>query len=993
MLWRNRCLRTFCFGVLLAVFGLGHAPAAWALDGRKLISQYVTHDWSTEHGLPDNNIQEVVQSTDGYLWLGTQKSGLVRFDGARFEPWLADSADSGDGVSIRALCETADGSLWVGTDGSGLFRFQGKQRTRYGKSDGLPDDHIRVLHEDRAGVLWIGLNGRALAQWNSKQFVVVPVPEDGPAAVVDFCEDREGGMWLAGDGLWYFKDGQFTNLQKKLGLRPLRFTSVRESRDGGIWVGTMRGLLLLQGGDVRTYLEVDGLSDEQVRTLHLDREGNLWIGTNSGLDRFRDGKFTRCLTKDHAPYDLVYSIFEDREGSLWIGTNGGLTRLRDDKFFNLTTRDGLPQNLIAAAVEAPDGSLWLASRTRGIARSEDGETTIYDKQKGLARDSMRCIHADRQGTIWAGTQNGGLTRIANGAVSTLGTEGELNSRLVTAIQGDPEGQLWLLVEEGTLFRYMNGTFNRLAAAEGLVGMKVEAIHLGMGGGFWAATEAGLNLRQSSRWRNFPFPEGLKGKPVRSLYEDMDGMVWLCFASAGLVRFAEGKFTRYRAAQGLFDHSPYAVLEDSRNNLWMSSGKGVFRIGKEDFTRLDRGEIEKLDCVSFSEADGMSSRRCSRAGFPLATKLCDGRLCFPTDRGLAIVDPENLPQNPVVPPVIVESIFVDHHRFQPDRIERLGSKTKDVEIQYSAISLRGADKVAFKYRLEGFDEDWIDAKTRRVAHYQNLAPGRYRFQVIAANEDGIWNQEGAAFAFVKEPLLHQTAGFYVLCGSLIAAAVGLIFWSRFARAKRHFAAQLEERTRIARDLHDTLEQGLVGISMQLNLAAARLSRSQGVGRKHLEKARYMLRLTMADARSAISNLRNGSSKHKDLMSEFARIADELALGSSLRLVTHEQGDPVKLAPFAEDTLIRIAQEAMTNVLKHAGATTIQLDLVNEPAQMTLRIRDDGCGFDMAPIAGRSESGYGLLGMRERTEKLGGALTISSAPSQGTLIEVVLPRTRR
>ncbi len=971
-------------------FGWGGAPPVWALDGRKLVSQYVMHEWSTEHGLPGNYVEKVFQNKEGYLWLGLRRNGLARFDGARFAPWPLEAPNREEEISVGGLCETRDGSLWAGTDGAGLWRFQGLRRVRYTKNEGLPNDNVRALHLDRAGVLWIGLSGRALAQFTQDRLVTVPVPEDGPSSVVEFFEDRQGGMWMAGDGLWHFQEGKFTDVRKNLGLRPERFTSVREGLDGSIWVGTMRGLLRLQGRNVKTYLEVDGLSDDQVRALLLDRDGNLWIGTNSGLDRYRDDQFTRCLNKDHAPYDLVYDIFEDREGSLWIGTNGGLTRLRDDKFSNLTTKDGLLQNLTAAVVEGPEGSLWVASRTRGIAHLKGGATTIYDKQLGLPRDSMKCIHADRHGVIWAGTQQGGLTRIAGGAVSTVGTEGELKGRRVAAIQDDPEGHLWLLVEDGVLFRYRNGELNGATEGDDLVGAKVEAIHLGPGPGFWAVTEAGLNLRRDGRWRHFAFPEGLKGRPVRSLFEDRDGAVWLCLIGGGLARFSDGRFARYDSRQGLFDDSPYVVLEDNRNHLWIGCGQGVFRVAKADFERLDRGVIKTIPCTPFSEADGMSSRRCSRVGYPLATKLRDGRLCFPTDRGLAMVDPEKLPRNPIVPSVVIESVVLDHHRFPPEGLPTLPSRTKDVEIHYSGISLRGADKVQFKYQLEGYDEDWVEAKGRRIAHYQNLAPQRYRFRVIAANEDGVWNRDGATFVFTKEPLFFQTAGFYLGCGSLIVVLGGLIHWTRISRARKRFSATLEERTRIARELHDTLEQGLVGISMQLNLAAAKFSQAPSVGHKHLEKARYMLRVTMADARSAISNLRSNASRRRNIIGECERIADGLTTGNSVRLVTRGSAEAVELPPFTGDTLVRIAQEAMTNIVKHAGASTIELDLVNEASQLTLRIRDDGTGFDVASAIGANEGRYGLLGMRERTEKLGGTLTISSAPGRGTLIEVVLPR---
>jgi ligand-binding sensor domain-containing protein len=366
----------------LALMGwsLPWARDAQALGPRKLVSQYTAHEWSTEDGLPDNDVQAIVQGRDGHLWLGTQKNGVVRFDGVRFTEWPPDALSRDREVSIRSLLASRSGSLWVGTDRAGVWQIQGQELTRHTVRSGLPNDRVQALHEDRNGVLWIAFEGKALVQWQAGRFMPMPLPENGPVSVVAFHEDKEGGMWLAGDGLWYFKDGQCTNVRQKLGLTQERFTSVCEDRDGSVWVATLRGLLRFRRTQLVTYLEVDGLSDDQVTALHLDRDGNLWIGTNSGLDRFRDGQFTRCVTRERAPYDLVHRICEDREGSLWIGTSSGLTRLRDDKFSNLTTRDGLLQNLIAAAVEAPDGSLWVATWTRGVARLKGGEIT-YDTEQ------------------------------------------------------------------------------------------------------------------------------------------------------------------------------------------------------------------------------------------------------------------------------------------------------------------------------------------------------------------------------------------------------------------------------------------------------------------------------------------------------------------------------------------------------------------------------------------------------------------------------------
>jgi signal transduction histidine kinase/ligand-binding sensor domain-containing protein len=982
--WLSRTLGLLaCF---LIIFDGG--VLSWALDGRKLNSQYAVHHWSLEDGLPDNHIRAMRQDREGYLWLGTAKSGIVRYDGTRFRPWLAERIVESE-IPIRSFCETKDGSLWVGTDGLGLWRIKGTEISHYTKQNGLPNDRVSALHEDRAGTLWIALGGRSLVQWASGELRPVALAEDGPLSVVSFFEDRQGGLWLAGDGLWLFEEGRFIDMRQQLGLRQQWFRAVCQGQDGSMWLGTTRGLLRIQGDKVIPYSEVAGVSDDQITALYLDRDGNIWIGSNSGLDRFTDGKFSRCLTRENAPYDLVHQILEDREGSLWIGTNGGLSRLREEKFSNLTTREGLLQNLIAGVVEGRVGDLWIATWTKGMARLKDGVTTIFDKQVGLPRDTMRCLHADPNGIIWAGSEQGGISQIGETNISTIGQDGELGGRRVVAIQDDPEGYLWLLVEKNALFRFREGTFFPFLGDEGFLGKKAQAIHRGVQDHVWIATEAGLNCRRSGRWSNTPYPNEIAGRTFRSIFEDNENNVWLCVVNGGLARFRDSQFKVYRATDGLLDDSPIAVLDDKKNNLWISCGEGVFRVIKDEFARLDRGEIKALTCEVFSEADGMASRRCSQVGFPLATKLQDGRLCFPTDRGVAIVDPDRLLKNPIAPSVAIDAVLLDQERVQPDQAMIFPAGTRNIEIHYGAVSLRAPEKVRFKYRLEGFEKDWIDAGSVRVARYHNLGLGDYRFHVIAANEDGVWNRDGAALAFVKRPLPHQTGWFYGLCGLLLALATWLIHRRKVDLAKKQFAVLLEERTRIARDLHDTLEQGLVGISMQLNLTAAKFFPTPGAAHNHLEKARYMLRHSMADARSAILNLRSNDSPKRDLHSEFLRIADELAIGVVIEFTISPNAAPPDLPLLMEDTLIRIAQEALTNAAKHGRAKTICINLIYGIKQLILRIMDDGCGFDASSAKYGTDGRYGLLGMRERTEKLGGELKISSAAGKGTIIEVIVP----
>lgn len=968
-------------------------PAA-GLDPRRLPSQYAAQQWSTEHGLPDSYVQAIHQSRDGRLWLGTQNAGLVRFDGIRFQPVDPGFQLAKPEVSVRAICEAGDGTLWVATDGAGLWRLRGGAWSRLTRADGLPNDYIFALWADADGALWVAAGANSVVRLHEG---VISAPlrlKDSPRqpSVYALHRDRHGDLWLAGQGLWRLRAGVVEDWRTRLGRPEERFFALAEAQDGSLWLASEGGLLRLADGVIQRHGREDGLADDIIRALRMDRDGVLWIGSNSGLDRHHEGRFHRFLMHDGTPQDLVYALFEDREGSLWVGSNTGLLRLREDRFAFLSTREGLPQNIVTCAWEARDGSLWTGTWSKGLARWQDGRVTSYTTAQGLGGDTVRSLHEDGEGVIWVGTLPAGVSRIRDGRVETLTAEALGGARTALAFASPAGGspRIWMVSDDGRLLRWSGKELVPVDDGGSLHGQRVQTAHAGPGGALWLATDQALHRWRGEERAAFALPTGLAGRPIRSLWETRSGEVWVAAQDAGLARCHEGRWQMFSTADGLPLDNHYAVVEDAQDNLWVACKAGVFLLPREALQRRDEGCASPLQALDFTRQGGPHNPRLVRLGSPLAGVLRDGRLWFASSRGLALVDPARPLLNDQPPPVFIEEVLVDRLPQPEAAVHRLRGGARDLEIRYGAPSLRAPEWVQFRYRLAGYDTGWIPAGHRRTAHYQNLPPGRYVFHVTAANEDGVWNADGVSVRIEQRPQPHQSAWFYALGGGALLAGGWWLHRVRLRAAQRRFALILEERTRIARELHDTVEQGLVGATLQLSLAARQPGREDTHPARHLAKARAMLHHCLADMRTAVRDLRSQSDTG-GLPRELHRLITELRGAGAPEIVLHPLPSLDALAPSVAAALLRLVQEALTNVLKHAQATRVEIRIVPAPGLLTLRVEDDGCGFDPGEAAGR-EGHYGLVGMRERVERLAGRLILRSAPGNGTVLEAQLPLRR-
>jgi ligand-binding sensor domain-containing protein/signal transduction histidine kinase len=804
------------------------------LDRKKAVAQFSHQAWNSEDGLPQNSVNAIVQTRDGYLWLGTQE-GLVRFDGVRFTVFDKRNTEAITNSFVTALREDRQGTLWIGTR-DGLIQYRDEQFVR---REGLSNQIVRAIYEDRAGRLWVGTDGGGLNRLTDGQ-VTTFTTANGLSSnfILSICEDQQNNLWVGtdGGGLNRLKDGRWIVFTTQHGLSNNIVRSICEDRKGNLWIGTWGGGVnrfsifdfrfsipdsrapqppgtgprpSASSQQITTYTTKEGLPSDLVYSIYEDREGSLWIGTDGGgLIRMAEDTFTFFTTKEGLSIDVVMSFWEDQEGSLWIGTGGGgLNRLREGKFTSFTTKNGLPHEMIWAILEDRQGNLWIGTDGGGLARFKDGAFTAYTTKDGLSSNIVWSLYEDKEGTLWIGTRGGGLNRFQGGRFTAYTTREGLSSNVVRSICEDREGNLWIGTDGGGLNRFKDGHFTVYTKADGLSHDVVRTLFADSRGRLWVGTNGGLTELKDGQFTVYTTDAGLSSNFVRSFYEDRDGCLWVGTFGGGLTRFKGGRLTSITTKAGLFDDVVFRIIDDGKGNFWMCSNRGVFHVNQKDLHDLADGKVTAITSVAYGKADGMNSSECN-AGQPAGWRTRDGKLWFPTIRGVAMIDPENVTINTQPPPVIIEQAIIDDESVEPRRKALLPPGQQRFEFHYTALSFLAPEKVKFKFKLDGFDRNWVDAGARRIAYYTNLSPGEYRFRVMACNNDGVWNETGAAFEFYLEPHFYQTIWFYLLWGVLVGVAgwgLYLLRVRRLVRRTQELEIKVAERTAEVEQQKDKLAQ--------------------------------------------------------------------------------------------------------------------------------------------------------------------------------------------
>ena len=768
------------------------------LDPSIDISQYVLDVWSIENGLPHNTVDAIYQTRDGYIWVGTF-GGLALFDGVHFTTYDKGNTEGIKHNHISAFCEDADGNLWIGTNGGGLCRYRNGVFESITKVQGLSSDFVRCLAIDKEKRLWVGTEGGGITivdfcggqpkDWKYSYYTMKSGLSDDIIRTLFLGSD--GSMWIGtgSGGVCRWIQGQFTTYSKKDGLADHTVYSIYQEISGSVWIGTGNGLSRYRDGKFTNFTTRDGLSSNVIRSLHADAHHTLWVGTDGGgINRFHPEsqtiQFSIYAVQQGLSNNFIRTMFYDREGNIWVGTRGGINRLSQGKFTNINTTNGLSDNFARSVLEDHEGNIWIGTNGGGLNVMKNSIIRQYTVKDGLSNNYVRSLFQDSQGIIWIGTDGGGLNRLDTKAPSgkqftVYSSKQEVDMNFVRAICGDEKG-LWIGTYGGGLIRWENGKYTKFTAGNGLTNNFVFSLLKDKTGGLWIGTNGGgVNYYRDGSFKAYTTKDGLSSNFVFCMYKDTDDVLWIGTNGGGVNRYEmkNGSITQILKRHGLYDDVILDIVEDNLHNLWMGTDRGIFRVRKNDLNSFSDGTLKKITCESYGRRDGMKSAECSGASQPSAWKLRDGRLFFPTLGGVVMINPADIRMNQFPPSVVIEQFIADDETLPVQENIEISPGRQKFEIHYAGLSFVAPEKVQFRYRLEGFDKDWVTAGNRRSAYYTNIPPGKYVFRVIACNNDGVWNEAGISLHLHLNPFFYQTIPFYLMILLVVFVGAVVMHWMR------------------------------------------------------------------------------------------------------------------------------------------------------------------------------------------------------------------------
>ncbi len=965
------------------------ARPASALDPDRTLTQYVRRIWQTQQGLPQGAILEIFQTRNGYLWLATQ-TGMVRFDGVGFTPVEDLFPGLPANLWVRNALEDDQGALWLSTNDTGLFKLTPNGVTQYTTKQGLPSDVVQCLVPGRDGLTW-ACTENGLARMDLRRGVegiqIFHVAQGLASENVHAaCQDSAGNLWVGGEGavLSVWDGNSFTSLP----LRGLPSgTTVRTLTCAGdtVWAGTSDGLIRLHGSEQRLYTDKNGLADNFVFSLAQGTNGTLWIGTRSGFSRLREETLESFRPRDGLSQSNATAMYEDPEGNLWVGTKRGLNQFIDGRGVPYTISEGLPSNESGPVLEDSHGTIWAGTLDAGLAKFDGRHFTVLTTREGFPSNVIYALAEDRDGSLWVGT-HGGLARLRDGRiVETYTTSRGLPANRIRSLYRDGAGTLWVGTEAG-LARLQNGQITTIASAPR---EPIMALAADRDGHIVVATEQGVRVAEGNGFREITQGEAsIRG--VDAFYLDPDGLLWMGLNGGGLRLLDGNKVTSFTVRDNLYDGEISGITRDQQDRLWMACSRGIFSVSRAELRRFAAGEIKKLNSSPYGPTDAQRVIESQTGVQPAVSTMRDGRVWFATIRGLIALE-TNPPQREGSPPkVVIENPLVNGQSQTPERIGQLPPGQKNLEFNYAGLSYYQPTRIRFRYKLEGYDKDWINAGTRREVSYTNLPPKSFRFRVTACNFDGLCNENGASVAFSLAPYIYQRAWFWPVVAAILGLMGWLVYQMRIRRLREKYDLIVAERSRIARELHDTLIQGFSGITMALQALAGRL-RSPNE-RATLEDIIRDAATCLRETRQSVAGLRAVRGSRSGLAKAIGDAAREITETKNVRLKLQLDAGLQVLPAEVEYNLLRIASEAVSNSVKHSGAHNIEVALHATPEALHLSVKDDGQGFGREEHAGPSAGHYGLIGMKERASQIGADLELESHPGHGTTVSVLVPAGR-
>jgi signal transduction histidine kinase/ligand-binding sensor domain-containing protein len=975
-----------------------------------IFAQYHFENWSTEKGLPYKTVRSVLQTRDGYMWAATS-DGLARFDGVRFTVFNTVNSPGLETNRLDFLAETLDKSLWVSGEEGLLFRFRDGMFTSFSTAEGLPSDVIFSIYADRTANRLTILTQRGIAVWQDEKIV----------SVEHFTEPlRQFTSLLDNTGAFYFRDknvvrrrtagGGIAEYKLPEDLPENNLAAVYEDRAGAIWIGVFYAplpsrakLYRFKNNQVTVFNENDGLPNAFIKKILEDRDGNIWIAAgqfeDGGLVKLEDGKL-RAFKKDDGFVGVgVFDLAEDREGGIWAAvSDNGLTRITRGFITNFTgEKSGLSSDNVYPLYEDAEGIIWSGAwrygkeLNGGIDRFENGVFEHFAGENEITSLSPTSLFKDREGNLWIGAY-GGLTKYKDGKFTRYTKETGFQQEHISAITQTRDGTLWFGALQG-LTRLRDNQFTEFTIADGLPQNDTRNLYEASDGTLWIGTMGGLGSYKDGRFTNHTeFPP----IQVRSIYEDADAILWFGTYDGGIFRYKNGEFKAITIKDGLFEQGAFQILEDDFGRFWISSNRGIYRVSRQQLNDFADEKIKSITSVAYGVKDGMADAECNGGRSPAGFKSKkDGTLWFPTQKGIAVVNPKLLPAGSEPPNVVIESCLLDAQEADCGNIKIL-PENDSLEIKYTALSFNKPEQIKFKYKLEGLDVNWVEAGTRRRAYFTHLPPGEYSFRVAAANIEGVWNETGANLKISVKPPFYRTFWFLSLS---VLACIGILFliYSRRIRnleqrravqeefSRKLIESQESQHQRIAAELHDSLGQDLLIIK---NWALIGLQNGADSS-KQLAEISETASAAIDEVREIAYNLRPYHLDELGLTKACESMLGRIAKSSTIGFVWEIDSIDGFFPRETEINFYRIVQECLNNIVKHSEATEAGVKIRRSDDKiLTLLVWDNGKGFDTNLMASKrdSQSGFGLAGISERARILNGKIEINSAPNEGTTVKL-------
>lgn len=959
----------------------------------KLPFNFVFSKWTENNGLPQNSVNDIIQTRDGYIWVATF-GGLARFDGTKFTVFDKFNSPGLASNRILTLFQDRDGGLWIGTE-RGLSYYKNGSFKTFSKKDGFSMyDNVRVF-QDKKGVIWL-FAYPVFYQFHDGRFYKQKIINDETLRREAYAGEADFFVPFR-NKIYAVIDGKVINFFTNRKFRQSNFRSVIQHPEGTIWATTNSvGLYKIQENGVSRYTSKDGLLSNSLQVVYCDKQGVIWVTGSKGLNYVLGNKIHSITDKRGMPDAQYGAIIQDGEGNYWLGTQtSGVVQMRRTIITTYGPKEGLKNDELLSLCFRDDGSLLIGTNGGGIYELRNKKIIYSPLNKIIKHRFIWFIFEDSRKRIWCFNQD--LCYINEKGKLVYPREKKFDLYNTRVVYEDRAGNIWIGYRFG-LLRYHDNHFTRFSTAQGLSDNYVRCIFEDNKGNIWAGTVDGLNEISNGKIKSYTSIPGLRSQSFRAIYQDQDGVLWFGTYGGGLVRLKDGKFFVFTTENGLHQNVVSTIVEDRRGYFWLGGNRGIQRVSRQELDNYADGKTPSYFVYNYGKSDGMVSAETNGGFQPSAVKDRDGNIYFPTVKGLVVVHTRELHINHEVPPVYIEKVLAGGKARSLDDL-RIPYDSSNVEIQFCVLSFTAPRKVRSKYIMEGYDKGWNDAGDRRYASYTNLPPGTYTFRVIASNADNIWNEKGAAITITILPPFWMTWWFRSIL-ILLFLAIGPTIYYRRVKALKHeqelqhefsgrlISSQEMERSRIAQELHDSLGQELLLIKNRAMLGLKYFA-GDSKTKQQLEYISEHARNSIDQVRSISHNLRPPELDRLGLTETLRTMIGEIKDSGVVKIESDVRDIDGLMEKEKEINLLRIIQEAVVNIMKHSGADKIAVKVLNVQDTVSVSIEDNGKGFDAESDPDITTKGLGFRGMKERATILEGDLLINSTPGKGTTIELDIP----